>query len=313
MKRKTRTEKTRNGTSSRTRRNHSPGTHASTRSTTAGRRTIIIGDLHGDPEALAAILEHARLATSGAWTGGAARLIQLGDCVDRGPDSVGVLDLLATVQQSAAAGGGEVVRLAGNHEMELMRGCVNYAQNLPDPLRVGERLCREVAAGQIICAARVGAWLCLHGGLRPELRHQLAREAQSRGHGTGLTGVVERMNDLFARAAKDGDFGHALFDDRRGAFWTYREELLRAPGALEVPQIVGHTVCPSPFIAGHRALFADQGISVAMWNRPSYLEFDGPRLRWHVRGSDGVWRTETRDAAPGSLHVDRRPAWSSVA
>jgi diadenosine tetraphosphatase ApaH/serine/threonine PP2A family protein phosphatase len=84
-------------------------------------KIYLMGDVHGYLHALIALLHRARLVTlDGAWIGGSARLIFLGDLVDRGPDGIGVIELVMRLQSQAAAAGGEVRCLIGNHEIQLM-------------------------------------------------------------------------------------------------------------------------------------------------------------------------------------------------
>lgn len=71
-------------------------------------RTIAIGDIHGCGAALSTLIE--AIAPSPEDT-----LITLGDYIDRGPDSRGVLDLLI-----ALAGRCRLVPLLGNHEEMLV-------------------------------------------------------------------------------------------------------------------------------------------------------------------------------------------------
>lgn len=53
-----------------------------------------IGDLHGDLSQAQAALALASLTdSSGHWRGGAASLVQTGDLLDRGPDSLALVDL----------------------------------------------------------------------------------------------------------------------------------------------------------------------------------------------------------------------------
>jgi serine/threonine protein phosphatase 1 len=70
-------------------------------------RTIVIGDIHGDLKALDRLLERLPKLTS------ADRIVFLGDYVDRGPDSRGVVERVRQLQKSGPA---EVVALRGNHE-----------------------------------------------------------------------------------------------------------------------------------------------------------------------------------------------------
>ncbi len=81
----------------------------------------IVGDVHGQLKKLLALLQNAHLIDSQhAWAGGRARLWFLGDFVDRGPDGIAVVDLVMRLQQEAAAVGGQVGALLGNHEMLLL-------------------------------------------------------------------------------------------------------------------------------------------------------------------------------------------------
>ncbi len=70
------------------------------------RRTFIIGDIHGDSAALDRLLLRLPLLDSDT-------LVFLGDYVDRGPDSAGVVD---RVRRLAAGAPENVVTLRGNHE-----------------------------------------------------------------------------------------------------------------------------------------------------------------------------------------------------
>jgi len=92
----------------------------------ASSRIVAIGDLHGDFAAWRAIARDARIIDArGHWSGGATVFVQLGDAVDRGPDSLKIVDDLIRLQQEASRGGGRVVALVGNHE----------AMNVTDDLR----------------------------------------------------------------------------------------------------------------------------------------------------------------------------------
>ncbi len=71
-------------------------------------RTIAIGGVHGCPAALATLL--GAIAPTAEDT-----LVTLGDYIDRGPDSRGVLDLLLDLNQRC-----RLVPLLGNHEEMLV-------------------------------------------------------------------------------------------------------------------------------------------------------------------------------------------------
>ena len=74
-------------------------------------RTLAIGDIHGCLTALGTLIEFVNLKDGDT-------LITLGDYVDRGPDSKGVLDLLVSLKKSK-----QLVTLRGNHEIGMLRAC----------------------------------------------------------------------------------------------------------------------------------------------------------------------------------------------
>ena len=79
-----------------------------------GVRLYAIGDIHGCAGLLDRLLE--KISQEERAHGGAARLIFLGDYVDRGPDSRGVLDRLIDVARRRP----DTVFLKGNHEAVLL-------------------------------------------------------------------------------------------------------------------------------------------------------------------------------------------------
>ncbi|MBI1392498.1 MAG: protein-tyrosine-phosphatase [Alphaproteobacteria bacterium] len=86
-----------------------------------------VGDLHGDFDAYFSILRNARLIDrNGRWVGKTAKLVQLGDVADRGPDSKRIIDHLMRLQGQATRSGGEVVALIGNHEAMNVSGDLRY-------------------------------------------------------------------------------------------------------------------------------------------------------------------------------------------
>ena len=78
-------------------------------------RLYAIGDVHGRLDLLTAM--HAAIAAEIERDGVADwRIIHLGDYVDRGPDSKGVLDFLV----ERAAADQRVITLAGNHDVGFL-------------------------------------------------------------------------------------------------------------------------------------------------------------------------------------------------
>jgi Calcineurin-like phosphoesterase len=90
-------------------------------------RIVAVGDIHGDLDAFKGILQRAALLDAeGRWSGGAATLVQVGDMIDRGPKSRGVLDFLMALQKSAPRQGGRVIVLLGNHEAMNIYGDLRF-------------------------------------------------------------------------------------------------------------------------------------------------------------------------------------------
>src|SRR5688572_33372586 len=94
------------------------------------QRIVAIGDLHGDFEAWRAIAAASGLADSkGRWTGGNATLVQMGDIVDRGPDSLKIIHDLMKLQREAPKRGGRVIVVLGNHEAMMMTDDMRYVRS----------------------------------------------------------------------------------------------------------------------------------------------------------------------------------------
>lgn len=166
-------------------------------------RVVAVGDIHGALPELLATLSSARVAaTSEAgirWTGGAAVLVFLGDYMDRGDFSKECVDLVMELQGKAAAAGGRVVALMGNHEQFRITRFAGYK----DPkaresfARAGLDFDREIgpegAYGRFFrnlpLALRVNGVLFCHGGLGPALGggpKPFSPEAWARSLGTAL-------------------------------------------------------------------------------------------------------------------------------
>jgi hypothetical protein len=90
-------------------------------------RIVAIGDLHGDFSVWRDIAVAAGIENSGGhWTGGRTILVQVGDVVDREPDSLQILRELMRLQKEAPKQGGKVIALVGNHEAMNVTGDLRY-------------------------------------------------------------------------------------------------------------------------------------------------------------------------------------------
>lgn len=100
-----------------------------------GIRVYAIGDIHGRLDLLDALL--AAIADDDRARGGAlrTRYIFLGDLIDRGPDSRGVVERLMTLAQA----GLDARFLMGNHEEVLLRALDGDVRALRFLVRIGGR------------------------------------------------------------------------------------------------------------------------------------------------------------------------------
>ena len=90
---------------------------------TGVRRVVAFADVHGAIDELEALLRATELLdVAGAWIGGDAHVVALGDLVDRGADSRRVLDLLMRLEVEAERAGGGDHTVLGNHEAMHLLG-----------------------------------------------------------------------------------------------------------------------------------------------------------------------------------------------
>lgn len=76
----------------------------------------IVGDVHGEIEALHSLLEILGYSDDGQHSQG-RRLVFVGDLTDRGPDSPSVVDLVESLVKS-----GRAQCVLGNHDLNILLG-----------------------------------------------------------------------------------------------------------------------------------------------------------------------------------------------
>jgi hypothetical protein len=143
-----------------------------------------VSDVHGWLQSLEQLLIGAGLVMREEggrprWLPGRARqlLVVVGDCIDEGPDSVGVVLLLQMLQAQAAAAGSRVIVLLGNHEVDFLAHPRSASRELVSSAeRAGVQLSRKRRGEQLAqsefghflrgvpVAAFIGSWLFAHAG-----------------------------------------------------------------------------------------------------------------------------------------------------
>ncbi len=129
---------------------------------------LAVSDVHGGYDRLVPLLAaNGVIAASPAspsaakWTGGTRVLVIAGDLFDKGPKGLEVIELLMTLEPLAAAQGGKVVTLLGNHEAEFFADPSNSKATATDGVDV-ELSAMGIAPQAIASGADPrGAWLLM--------------------------------------------------------------------------------------------------------------------------------------------------------
>lgn len=90
-------------------------------------RVVAMADIHGAYEPMVAGLQRAGVIDDQlSWSAAKTHLVIVGDILDRGPRSRDAMDLLMRLESEAAAAGGRVHVLIGNHEAMNLIGDMRY-------------------------------------------------------------------------------------------------------------------------------------------------------------------------------------------
>jgi Calcineurin-like phosphoesterase len=217
-----------------------------------------IGDVHGDYDRLVKLLVAARIIGPAnheglTWTAGKAVLVFTGDMIDKGPHSLRVVQLAASLKTAAAEKGGRVVALMGNHEAEFLADPTEKkVREFARDLRGAGLSPSDVAAcggeaGQFLCSlpfgARVRDWFFSHGGNTggrtiPQLSSDFETGVDQDGFASQQ--LLNANSMLEARLGDEGPGGNPWFaieSPQRSA----RQLLSRYTAALGVAHLVqGH-------------------------------------------------------------------------
>lgn len=143
-------------------------------------KTFVASDPHGRLDCLVSILKAGGVIDDALrWTFGPNRLVLCGDVMDRGDDVTQIYWLLYELENEAAAAGGSVSFIYGNHEPMVLAGDLRYArqkyQALADTLDTTVPLMygRDTEIGRWLAGCntilKVGGDLFVHAGLSRDL------------------------------------------------------------------------------------------------------------------------------------------------
>lgn len=264
-------------------------------------RLVAIGDVHGDLDATRrALILAGAIDANDRWIGKDLVVVQAGDVLDRGDGEQAILDLLHRLAGEAAAAGGAVHMLLGNHETMNALGDFRYVTSggftdfadvpglpvdapalagLPPEQRAraaafapGSVYARRLAASNAVI--QVGDTVFAHGGVLPawaeygiermnaELRCWLA------GHGPPPDLLARPDNPLWSR-----DYSQP--PERCDALTAALERL----GATRM--VVAHTPQPMGIstACGQRVWRIDTGMAAHYGGPTQILEIRGSEVR----------------------------------
>jgi hypothetical protein len=291
-------------------------------------RIVAIGDVHGSYDRFVDILQAADVVDKNArWSVGHTHLVQLGDVLDRGPDSLKALDLLKRLEREAAAAGGRVHSLLGNHEAMRLIGDLRYvtpgeyaafATNKSDSVRreflesrpadQRERLQSEMPLGMIEmirafgpdgpygsrlrslnAVERINGILFLHGGISPAVASlRCAAVNDTVRRELSADLATTRETPLASLTAReDGPLWYRGLAQEPESFAPEVDKILAAQQARVI--VVAHTVLPEGRIG---VRFGGKVLMIDTGMQPAYVP-TGRASALEIRG--GVFTAIYRD------------------
>ncbi len=288
---------------------------------TGVERIIAIGDVHGAYDRFVEILKTTGLLDERErWSGGKAHLVQLGDILDRGPDSRKALELLQRLEPQAEKAGGAVHALLGNHEVARMLGDLRLThpgeykafvtensevmrQRLVDLVKPAnpEEFLKTTPLGQteMIIAfgakgdygkwlrthdavAKINGMLFLHGGISPAVAATSCDDINAT--------VLREMTADFDQTQKeplstlaarvDGPLWYRGLADEGEELAPQVDEILAKQGVKAI--VIGHTVSPTGRI---RSRFGGKVFQIDTGMQPAYVP-NGRASALEIKGSE---------------------------
>jgi hypothetical protein len=184
-------------------------------------RIVAVADIHGAGAAFVQILRRTGLIDDRRhWIGGSAVLVQTGDLLDRGTDIKTALDLLIDLESQAAAAGGRVQVVLGNHEgMNMLGETRDTASELfalfADDKSEGRREQAFQAASRVAAGGPLdkNAWMTAHPPGYLEYREAFGPAGRYGKWLRGKPAVVEIEDTIFMHGGINPAFTTDSLDD----------------------------------------------------------------------------------------------------
>ncbi|MEL1262852.1 metallophosphoesterase [Pseudoxanthomonas putridarboris] len=278
---------------------------------------LVVADTHGEYEILARLLRKQGVIDDRLhWTFGTGHLAFLGDVFDRGAHQTEILWLIYELEAEAAAAGGAVHLLLGNHEAMVLRGDARYlnpkyvqtAQAFGAPA-YSELFGPQTLLGQWLSSKpavlKLGDLLLLHGGISPELvdRDLSLGEINATVRGV-LDGTLDADRELPTFVMKSSGplwyRGYFPMDDAPPkATQVDVDAALRHFGVEKI--LVGHTIVPAV-----TPLYGGKVIAVQVY--PHFDEKTEAAVMEAALRIDGAWYRARVDGSREPLPDNASPS-----
>ena len=242
------------------------------------RNIFIIGDIHGEYHGFAAALIHAKLMNPELeWIGKKNILVQVGDIIDRGSYPLQVDRLLNILQKEAKQAGGKIIRLVGNHELEIIKKNY-YITSLPyfQIAEFRDKLIQQVKEGSLQAAFAAPGFLITHAGICNNLYAVLKNEIPK----VTPAKLAKHINEIFKKSVLAEDYSHPIFNISYlrggdhiygGIFWEDLRYLIQNYSEVPFKQIIGHTRIKKNFSTEDGKIIAiDIGLNKVLEGEYSY-------------------------------------------
>jgi hypothetical protein len=172
-------------------------------------KVAVVSDIHGQYDVIIKLLHsHGIIDDAHRWSFGKGHFVVVGDIFDRGDQVTEALWFIYNLQREAAAAGGHVHFLLGNHETMIMEGDIRYIHKrylitgalfqTPYQQLYGESSYLGRWLRSLPLSVRVNDMVFVHGGFSRELLDEV--------------GGLERINDLYHEHLIGMNSGLAVYD-----------------------------------------------------------------------------------------------------
>ncbi len=290
---------------------------------TGVERVVAVGDVHGDFEAMVAILRSANVIDAkNKWIAGKTHLVQIGDVPDRGTETRKAMDLLIALEKQASKAGGRVHALIGNHEAMNIYGDLRYvnpaefaAFKTPDSGRIRDALYEQQGKGvnreqfdaehplgwveqriQFSPEGTYGKWirkhnavvkindsLFIHGGISPKYASMTIAQINE-----GVAAELKdftKVNDSSFVAIDEGPLWYRGLAEGGGDLTAHVDQLMKTHGVKRI--VIGHTPTPGAVLSrfNGQVILVDVGMSALYGSHRACLVIEPDGLYAIHRGT----------------------------